>query len=426
MDFHKLIKEFENCPCGQKHECAIGDIRIGSGITADTGEILKENNFPKRILLVADKTTLKAADGIEESLRGFETELLIYDTLRVATMADVKRIEGYLDRGIGGVLAVGTGSVHDICRLACANRGKPLCLFATAASMDGFASYSAPIVDNNFKITYPAKCPEVIIADTKILAAAPKALKSAGFGDMAAKYVALIDWRVSNLLSGESYCERVAALTEYAADAVMRMADQITADDEAAAAKVFEGLLLTGIAMSFTKTSRPGSGCEHIMAHYMECKELLENKIPNFHGEDVGVTTLVMLKIYGELLKFPSVKCHAEKNDWEKIERMYGPLAQEMKKLNFPETITSDIPAGRIEDNFAKIQEIVRSVPSYETVKDLMRRAGCKLTRKDIGKSEAFMKESLIYHVYMRRRLSLRRLMNMMEPDGLIEEFTFD
>ena len=105
---------------------------------------------------------------------------------------------------------------------------------------------------------------------------------------------------------------------------------------------------------------------------------------------------------------------------------MYGPLAQEMKKLNFPETITSDIPAGRIEDNFAKIQEIVRSVPSYETVKDLMRRAGCKLTRKDIGKSEAFMKEALIYHVYMRRRLSLRRLMNMMELDGLIEEFTFD
>ena len=64
MDFRKLIKEFENCPCGQKHECAIGDIRIGSGITADTGEILKENNFPKKILLVADKITLKAADAL--------------------------------------------------------------------------------------------------------------------------------------------------------------------------------------------------------------------------------------------------------------------------------------------------------------------------------------------------------------------------
>ena len=50
--------------------------------------------------------------------------------------------------------------------------------------MDGFASYSAPIVDGNFKITYPAKCPEVIIADTDILAASPARLKSAGFGDM--------------------------------------------------------------------------------------------------------------------------------------------------------------------------------------------------------------------------------------------------
>ncbi len=63
--------------------------------------------------------------------------------------------------------------------------------------MDGFASYSSPIVKNGFKSSYPAKSPEVIIGDTKILAAAPPELKSAGFGDMVAKYVALIDWQTA-------------------------------------------------------------------------------------------------------------------------------------------------------------------------------------------------------------------------------------
>lgn len=422
MDFQKLIDKFKNCPCGQKHECGIKDIRIGSGITAEVGDILRKNAFPAKLLLVADKTTLAVARGIQESLKDFALTFLIYDTLRVATMADVRKVEGFIEAGAGGVLAVGTGSVHDICRLACAHKNKPLCLFATAPSMDGFASYSAPIVDHNFKITYEAKSPEVIIADTKILAAAPNDLKSAGFGDMAAKYVALIDWRVSHLITGEAYCEYVADLTKYAADIVMDMADKITLNDEAAAAKIFEGLLLTGIAMSFTKTSRPGSGCEHIMAHYIECKELLENKIPNYHGEDVGVMTLIMLKIYDKLLKLPSVKCHAEQNDWGKIEQIYGPLSEDMKKMNMPKTLTADILPQTIEENFEEIKEIVRAVPDYRTVREKMEKAGCKITYGQIGKSRALMEEALVYHPYMRRRLSLFRLTKMMQLGDFLSD----
>lgn len=422
MEFRKIIESFQNCPCGQAHECKIKDIKIGSGIVCEVGNILRENGFPRNLLLVADKTTLAVADGIEASLKGFKVKYFVYETLRVATMADVRKVESYLETGSECVLAVGTGSVHDVCRMACARQKKPLCLFATAPSMDGFASYSAPIVENNFKITYPAKSPEVIIADTKILAAAPNELKSAGFGDMAAKYVALIDWQVSHLITGEEYCERVAGLTKYAADAVMDMAEKIAVNDETAAAKVFEGLLLTGIAMSFTKTSRPGSGCEHIMAHYIECKELLENKIPNYHGEDVGVMTLIMLKIYDRLLKEPFVKCKKEENDWKKIEEIYGPLAGEMKKLNTPETITAGIEPKKIEENFGKIKEIIRGVPDYAAVKAKMEKAGCKTNYREIGKSRELMEETLNYHPYMRRRLSLYRLTRMMDVKDLLKD----
>ena len=260
-DFHALIHSYQNCACGQAHTCAIRDIEIGSGLVRSVGDILRKNGFGPRLLLAADEQTLAAAEGIEASLAGFAVVRHIWPTIRVATMQDVEKIESYFDR-VDGVLAVGTGSVHDPCRLACARHDVPLCLFATAPSMDGFASYSAPIVNGNFKITYPAKCPEVIIGDTKILADAPAALKSAGFGDMISKYVALIDWQVSNLLTGESYCERVAALTRQAADQIFAMAGSVTKRDEKTAAAIFESLLLTGIAMSFTKTSRPGSGTE--------------------------------------------------------------------------------------------------------------------------------------------------------------------
>lgn len=413
-DFQKLIASFRDCSCGVRHECAVREICIGSGLVREVGAILQKNGFGKRLLLCADKNTLSAADGILDSLRDFDLTMLVYDSIRVATMDDVRRVEGFFDR-VDGVLAVGTGSVHDPARLACANGKMPLCLFATAPSMDGFASYSAPIVNGSFKITYPAKCPEVIIADTKILAEAPAELKSAGFGDMVSKYVALIDWQVSHLLTGEHYCERVADLTRTAVDRIMTMADRVTQNDEQTAGQIFESLLLTGIAMSFTKTSRPGSGTEHIMAHYWECLELLDGKIPNYHGEDVGVTTLLILKYYNELAKLPSVTAHAEQNDWGEIYRVYGALADDVRRLNTPDTITDAIGPKSIEESWGRIVQIVRSVPSYEECLAAMRKAGCKTSIAEVGKDADFVRQSFLYHPYMRRRLSLKRVSHMLE-----------
>lgn len=414
LNFRALIDSFRDCGCGMDHRCGIHDIRIGSGLVTQVGEILRENGFPRRLLLIGDRDTLAAAAGIEESLTGFEVTRHCYDTLRVATMDDVRLVEDYLDR-VDAVVAVGAGSIHDPSRLACARRNKPLCLFATAPSMDGFASYNAPIVDGGFKTTHAAKCPEVIIADTKILAAAPKALKSAGFGDMISKYIALIDWQVSHLVTGEAYCPRVAELTRTAVDRLMTMAGRVTLEDEETAAAVLESLLMTGIAMSFTRTSRPGSGTEHILAHYWECIELLEGKIPNFHGEDVGVATLLTLREYEALAGRETVTAHPEVNDWDAVYRAYGPLAGDVRKLNTPDTITDGIDPRVIEEKWPEIRAIVRSVPDYDACYRAMKAAGCKTTIAEIGKDPAFVVESLLYHPYMRRRLSLRRLARMVD-----------
>ena len=414
LNFRALIDSFRDCGCGMDHRCGIHDIRIGSGLVTQVGEILRENGFPRRLLLIGDRDTLAAAAGLEESLTGFEVTRHCYDTLRVATMDDVRLVEDYLDR-LDAVVAVGTGSIHDPSRLACARRNKPLCLFATAPSMDGFASYNAPIVDGGFKTTHAAKCPEVIIADTKILAAAPKALKSAGFGDMISKYIALIDWQVSHLVTGEAYCPRVAELTRTAADRLMTMADRVTLEDEETAAAVLESLLMTGIAMSFTRTSRPGSGTEHILAHYWECIELLEGKIPNFHGEDVGVATLLTLREYEALAGRETVTAHPEVNDWDAVYRAYGPLAGDVRKLNTPDTITDGIEPRVIEEKWPEIRAIVRSVPDYDACYRAMKAAGCKTTIAEIGKDPVFVAESLLYHPYMRRRLSLRRVARMVD-----------
>ena len=141
-DFHALIHSYQNCACGQAHTCAIRDIEIGSGLVRSVGDILRKNGFGPRLLLAADEQTLAAAEGIEASLAGFTVVRHIWPTIRVATMQDVEKIESYFDR-VDGVLAVGTGSVHDPCRLACARHNVPLCMRMTDFKKETSSSSSS-------------------------------------------------------------------------------------------------------------------------------------------------------------------------------------------------------------------------------------------------------------------------------------------
>ncbi len=412
----KIIDSFKaSCPCGKEHRTAIRDIRIGSELVKNVGNILTENGFPKNLLLVADKTTLAAACGIEDSLAGFDVEYHIYDTIRVATMEHVNELCTKLSGRDIGVLSVGTGSVNDPCRLAAARENKMLCIFATAPSMDGFASDSSPIVDNGFKSSYPAKSPEVVIGDTKILASAPRELKSAGFGDMIAKYVALIDWRISALLTGEVCCDRVAALTREAVDELMGMADKVTANDETTAGKIFEALLKTGIGMSFTGTSRPASGAEHIVSHLLECIELRDGIIPNYHGDDVGVATLEVLKFYNRLAEYDEITAVKEELDWKEIYAFYGSMEDDVRRVNEPDNIIDKISPEALSAHWREIRDIIHSVPSYEECCTAMEKAGCKLTVADIGKDETLFRNCMKYSPYMRRRLTLLRMKDMIK-----------
>jgi glycerol-1-phosphate dehydrogenase [NAD(P)+] len=232
---------------------------------------------------------------------------------------------------------------------------------------------------------------------------------------MVAKYVGLIDWQISALLTGEYYCEKIASLTRLGIDTLMGMADRVTVNDEETAGKIFEALLMTGLGMSFAQNSRPASGCEHLVAHLIECFELLEGKEPNLHGEDVGVATLEMLKLYSEMAKHEKIHGKRESVDWDDVYATFGPMADDVRKLNEPKTVADEVDPKFLEDNWQKIRDIIASVPSYEECLEAMTKAGCKLTVDDIGKSQELFGSCIKYSPFMRKRLTLLRLLGMID-----------
>ena len=422
MDLDALSKRMANCECGQAHNFDLEALEVGHGMLSRVGEILKKNDFPRRILMVADGNSYRVTKGLYEQLIscGFIVELRVYDDMKVADMREVEELEKLLAR-VDGCLSVGTGSVNDICRLSSFRQNKQLAIFATAPSMDGFASDSAPITKNNFKLSYQCCQPRIIIADTEILAQAPTELKAAGFGDVIAKYVAIADWRIAQLVHGDYYCERVAGLVREALSRMVSLADKVSVCDEDAAKAIMETLVLTGVAMQLTRSSRPASGAEHIISHYWECRKLERGVISDYHGKKVGVATLAVADIYHKIAAMKNIKAHKERLDWKDIEAHYGPvLMEDVYKLNRPETIVDEIDPAVIDKNWSEICRIIKDeIPPVKELVKLYKLAHAAMAPEDIAVDKELFEDGVRYHSFMRRRVTLMRLLSMLDIDPL-------
>jgi len=420
MNIQQIVSGLQGCPCGRPHALPPMAVEIAPGLLAQTASILTANAFPRRLLAVADKNTLRASGGILAVLAagGFECDLKLYDDMRIADMRDVN-ILTQLAKNAEGVLSIGSGSLNDICRLASFRAGKAFAIFATAPSMDGFASNSAPITENNFKLSIFCHAPSLIIADTEILAASPAVLKSAGFGDMLAKYIALVDWKIARLTVGEYYCPQIVSLVENALGRMASMADRVTQKDPDTAGAVMEALVMAGLAMTLADCTRPASGCEHLVAHFWEIKKLERGELSDFHGRKVGVATLMAARLYHDLTSSGNVSFHEDATDWDAVYAAYGPnFESEVHDCNNP-SVTDETGPALLREHWPEICAIVREgLPSHEKLLALLQLAGAPTAPEEIDVSPALAASGLEFHPYMRRRMTLSRLRSMISPQA--------
>lgn len=291
------------CSCGRRHATDLRWLRIGRNALAGLPEMLDAIGG-KKPLLVCDLNTWDAAGKratavLEASGHGYS--LCRFDTRERLMPAEweLGSLAMRFDPTCDCIVGVGGGVINDLCKLMGRAAGVPTAIVATAPSMDGFASNSGAMEVNGVKKTLYTPCPAGVLCDTEIMAAAPKRMLLAGVGDMIAKYISICDWRISHIVNGEYYCERVAGMMRGALKRVMANLDGIAARDADAVDAVAEGLVLAGVAMSFAQVSRPASGLEHCFSHIWEMMALERGRPYDLHGIQVGMGSMLALPVYG-------------------------------------------------------------------------------------------------------------------------------
>ena len=282
-------------------------LELGRGVVSRTPEVFRQHFGGKPALLVADTNTFAAAgQAVFEAFRraghACREPFVFTEPHLYAEYPHVVALEEAL-RGHDAIpVAVGSGTINDLTKLAAHRAGRPYLAVATAASMDGYTASGASIACHGSKQTINCPAPAAVVADLDVICAAPAGMNAAGYADLLAKTTAGADWLVADALGVEAIDRTAWPIVQGGLREAVANPAGVRDRNLEALRQLTEGLMLGGFAMQSAKSSRPASGAEHQFSHLWDMQHHIHEGWTPLHGFKVGIGTLAVAGLYEYLL----------------------------------------------------------------------------------------------------------------------------
>lgn len=415
VDINKFIGF---CGCGKEHKIMVKDIIIESEAIKKLSMIMEKEGF-KNITIICDENTYAAAgEEIKEIIPKGKFINLKSENLHANEIA-VQKVYECLSVENDVLIALGSGTIHDITRYVAYNKDIPFISVPTAASVDGFVSTVAAMTWRGYKKTFTAVSPIYVVADTDIFKEAPYRLTASGVSDLIGKYTALVDWKISSIVIGEYICNKVCNMEIDAVNKLCECVDDLVLGKLEAYEQLMYALILSGLAMQIIGNSRPASGAEHHMSHLWEM-EVINKHLDAYHGEKVSVGLILVMEEYKKIKKsIENGRCRVKKyygleedmlKEVFKSREMYDSIMKE----NTPDPLLN-VNKVILQNRLESVAEILEKLPTLDFVKDTLKRAKAVTTLEEIGLSNDVKQNSIRVSPYVRNRLTLMRISKMLE-----------
>lgn len=405
-----------DCVCGRKHQLAVKNIFIEPNASRHLEELLRPYRHP--VFICDSRTKAAAQEALEKFFHMGNTIELRGEGIH-ADNSHVSYISEHLGNEADVLIAVGSGTVHDLTRFTAFRRGIPFFSMPTAASVDGFVSTVAAMTWDGLKKTFPAKSPLYVLADTNIFSRAPYRLTASGISDLMGKYTALTDWKIAHLVTGEYFCPRIYDLEIRAVQEVEGILDEIKSGKKECMEKLMYALLLSGLAMQMIGNSRPASGAEHHISHLWEMC-VINDPIDALHGEKVSAGLILVLEKYRDIRSaIESGRCRVvDHTDFETdlLQKTFGKkgLYEGILEEN-GENILKSVDLKKLGNCLPGIAAELRKLPAPEAMKAKLKSAGCVTSMQELNLPPDRRELTLKLSPYVRRRLTLMRLSKLLQ-----------
>ncbi|MFC0473319.1 sn-glycerol-1-phosphate dehydrogenase [Halalkalibacter kiskunsagensis] len=393
--FIKFSNQAKQCHCGNRHyELTIDRVEIKKGALEDAVSYVISKQL-HHVVIVADEITYKVAGEKLQSLLEAGTIHSTVSIVRVDDQNDVVANETSIGQVLLEVpkqtdvlLAVGSGTIHDITRMVSYKMDKPFISVPTAPSVDGFNSMGAPVVINGVKTTFQTHAPIAVFADMNILVQAPRDMIAAGFGDVLGKVTSLVDWRFGHIIGDEPFCPLVYRMTEDALHTCINNVERISTLTEEGIKILMEALINSGLAMLLFGRSHPASGAEHHLSHYWEMELLRTNRKQILHGAKVGVSTQIIADLYKEFVF--AIVDYAKGN----------------------KESTNQSLKNKVLENEVEITNLIGQMIDSHQVKEMIDLVGGKTTYEELAIEQPLLEESVKEAHNLRERFTLLYIYN--------------
>jgi len=322
-----------------------------------------------------------------------------------------------LEEQIGDVsllVAVGSGVVSDLAKWMAGDRGLPYVCFATACSMTGYASANVAPAIEGVKTLVRAAAPVAVLACPSILRDAPAEMTAAGLGDVLARTVSSMDWRLNHLLFGDEYIEDAVNLLADVEPLYLDCPEKLRDGDAETIEALFAALLLAGLSMTLAGTSSPASGGEHLISHTLDAMSSLDGRPHDLHGRQVGVAAIIVAELYERLLAIdePQWVEPPQSIDAE----FWGSLAGIVADHYAGKLARLRAAGEKLSDplQWHRLREALRPMHRPpQIIRDCLQRAGAAVRAEAIGCDRRRLLAALLHAHQMRSRFTVLDLANL-------------
>jgi glycerol-1-phosphate dehydrogenase [NAD(P)+] len=197
------------------------------------------------------------------------------------------------------LISIGAGTLTDIAKVTAQRTGSRHVAVQTACSINGFIADRSVLVIAGAKRTVVSRWPDMLIADSDILTAAPVTLNLAGVGDLSTVPNAVAEWQLAaGLGHGPAYDAAVVEQVLAAMPALPSLAAAARDSEPAGLADLARLLAGSGLSMGIVGSTAPASGSEHAVSHLLEMALSQREGPAAPHGMQVTVATRLALRVW--------------------------------------------------------------------------------------------------------------------------------
>lgn len=406
-------------------------LRLGKGARRETAEVFASLYGSVPAMIVADENTLAVAGrDVADSLRAAGQAIaapLILDGPAAgvpvpAEYSYVNRVREALAKTDAVPVAVGSGTIGDLTKLAAHQLGRPYITVATAASMDGYTAFGASITFEGSKQTFDCPAAQAVIADLDVIGAAPEGMNASGYADLVAKIPAGADWLAADAAGAEKVNPAVWDTVQQRLRQWCANPEGIARRDPEAVEGLITGLLMTGFAMQAARSSRPASGAEHQFSHLWDMEHHTHHGVAPSHGFKVGIGSLASTALYEALLALPLRDFAVEEavEAWPDAARIASEIEglfplEELARKAHEESLAKHPSRDELRTELTllkaagpALEERLRAqLLPYPTLRDMLAAAGAPTCSREIGISPERLALSCRKAYHIRRRYTV-------------------